>query len=138
MLGGWGQRLLSERGGLVTHAAPVVFKDGRYDDRTLREWLPDVVDLIVKHLDPLRIILFGSLATGTENRDSDIDLLVVLAHVAHKKAATTALRRATETVPVPVDLIPTDPDEIRRRGHLVGSVLRPALRDGTVVYERAA
>jgi hypothetical protein len=34
------------------------------------------------------------------------------------------------------DVVVTTPEEIERRGHLVGSVLRPALREGKVLYER--
>jgi len=35
------------------------------------------------------------------------------------------------------DVIVTTPEEIARRGDLVGAVLRPALCDGNVIYERA-
>jgi len=38
---------------------------------------------------------------------------------------------------LPVDIVLTTPQEIAQRGHLVGSVLRPALREGKVVYERS-
>jgi hypothetical protein len=40
------------------------------------------------------------------------------------------------TAPVPVDLLVTDPAEIAERGDLPG-ILRVALREGRVVYERA-
>jgi hypothetical protein len=33
-------------------------------------------------------------------------------------------------------VIPTDPAEIERRGQMPGDVLRAALREGKVVYER--
>lgn len=116
----------------------VVFADGRYNGRILREWLPEVVDAIAERLDPLQIILFGSLARGDEHRDSDIDLVVVLPKVTNKHAAAVAVRRATASLPVPLDVIAVDPDEMRRRGDEIGSVLRPALREGRVLHERAA
>ncbi|MGI8575827.1 MAG: nucleotidyltransferase domain-containing protein [Egibacteraceae bacterium] len=117
---------------------PVVFVDGRYDGRTLREWLPAVIDAIVERMDPLRIILFGSLARGEDHRDSDIDLVVVLPEVTDEHAAAVAVRRATASLPVPLDIIAVDPEEIRRRGNEIGSVLRLALREGRVVHDRAA
>ena len=117
---------------------PVVYSDGRYNGRTVREWLPEVVETIVERLDPLQIILFGSLARGNEHNDSDIDLVVVLPEVSDKHAAAVAVRRATASLPVPLDIIAVDPDEIRRRGDEIGSVLRPALREGQVVHDRAA
>lgn len=116
----------------------VVYSDGRYNGRTVREWLPEVVETIVERLDPLQIILFGSLARGNEHNDSDIDLVVVLPEVSDKHAAAVAVRRATASLPVPLDIIAVDPDEIRRRGDEIGSVLRPALREGQVVHDRAA
>ncbi len=117
-------------------AAPVVFKDGRYNGRTLREWLPDLIDAIVDASDPLQIILFGSLGSGHEDRDSDVDLLVVLPHVENKHTAAASLRRATRNVPIPKDLIATDPAELAARGDEPGSVLRDAVQTGQVVYER--
>jgi len=62
----------------------VVFEDGRYNGRPLRHWRPEVVDRIVAEFDPVKIILFGSLSRGDEDRDSDIDLLVILPQVDDK------------------------------------------------------
>lgn len=109
-----------------------------YRGRTLDEWLPEVVERIVERFDPLRVILFGSLARGQMNYDSDIDLLVVFEEVEweNKRELTVEIRRAIAGIPVPVDVIVTDTDEIRRRGHLVGPILRPALEEGKTVYER--
>ena len=46
-------------------------------------------------------------------------------------------RRALNDSPVPKDIIVTTPEEIARRGSLVGSILRPALREGRVIFERS-
>lgn len=100
------------------------------------EWLPVIVDRLVKEFRPLRIILFGSQARGDARWDSDIDLLVVLPHVENKRDTAVAMLRVLSDLPVSKDIIPTDPEEIARRGYLVGSVLRPALQEGKVVYER--
>jgi predicted nucleotidyltransferase len=114
-----------------------VFDAGRWDGRTLREWLPAVVSDIVAAFRPVRVLAFGSVARGTDARDSDIDLLVVVDRVpfAEKRALRSAIRRAVRA-PVPVDIHVSDPEEIGRRGHLPGSILYPALREGLVVYER--
>ena len=109
-----------------------------YEGKTLEEWLPAVVERVVERFDPLRVILFGSLARGEMKYDSDIDLLVVFEEVEleNKRKLAVDIRRAIAGVPVPVDVVVTDVDEIDRQGHIVGTVLRPALREGTVVYER--
>lgn len=109
-----------------------------YEGKTLEEWLPAVVERVVERFDPLKVVLFGSLARGEPSYDSDVDLLVVFERVEreNKRGLTVEIRRALAEIPVPVDVIVTDVDEIRRRGHLVGPILRPALEEGKAVYER--
>jgi uncharacterized protein len=109
-----------------------------YEGKTLYEWLPAVVERVAERFDPLKIIVFGSVARGEANHDSDIDLLVVFDEIewAEKRNVTVEIRRALARFPVPKDVIVTDVGELRRRGHLVGPMLRPALEEGRVVYER--
>lgn len=97
--------------------------------RTIRE-------RIVEQFQPLRLILFGSHARGDAGPDSDVDLLVVLPSVADKRRTAIQIRRALADLPVGKDIIVTTPDEIARRGDMIGTVLRPALREGRVIFER--
>jgi predicted nucleotidyltransferase len=96
-----------------------------------------MAERIVRDYDPAKIILFGSHARGEAGLESDIDLLVVLPEVANKRQAAVAIRRVLRDLPVPKDIVVTTPEEIARRGDLVGTVLRPALREGKVLYERS-
>ena len=98
--------------------------------------IDDMVRRIVRDFDPLRILLFGSFARGDTGPDSDVDLLVVLPVVEDKREACVAIRRALKDAPLPKDVIVTTPDEIEERGDRIGSILRPALREGLVLYER--
>ena len=109
----------------------------RYAGRTLSDWVPNVVADLATAGQPLQVLLFGSVARDTDGPDSDIDLLVVLPQVepTRKHELTVKLAQAI-TAPVPVDLLVTDPDEIAERGDLPG-ILRVALREGRVVYDRA-
>ncbi|MGH2707929.1 MAG: nucleotidyltransferase domain-containing protein [Actinomycetota bacterium] len=114
--------------------------DGKasWDGRTLAEWLPDVVARIVDGFAPLQVILFGSVARGDDDPDSDIDLLVVFDKIRGRRHdAAVSVLRALRGLPVPVDIFPTDPVWIDRSGNLPGT-LRVALREGKVVYEREA
>jgi hypothetical protein len=65
-----------------------------------------------------------------------VDLLVVLGTVSDKRRAAIEIRRVLGDLPVSKDIIVTTPDEIASRGHVVGTVLNAALREGKVVYER--
>jgi len=100
------------------------------------EMLPVIIDRIVRGFQPERIILFGSHARGEAGQHSDIDLLVVLPEVTDKRKAAVAIAQALGDLTVSKDIIVTTPEEIIRRGDLVGTVLRPALREGKVLYER--
>ena len=103
---------------------------------TTADVIQTMTDRIVRDFHPLRLILFGSHARGEARPDSDIDLLVVLPQVANKRLAAVAIRRALADLPVCKDIVVTTPEEITRRGDLIGTVLRPALREGKVLYER--
>ena len=114
----------------------VVEGRAHYRGRTLAEWVPAVVADLVASSRPVRVLLFGSVAREADGPDSDIDLLVVLPRVdpGRRHQLTVELARAI-TAPVPVDLLATDPAEVAARGDLPG-ILRVALREGRVVYDR--
>ncbi|KAF0208925.1 MAG: nucleotidyltransferase domain-containing protein [Actinomycetota bacterium] len=100
--------------------------------------LQDAVDALVLGFNPVRIVLFGSHVRGTAGVASDIDVLVVVDKMGHKRHLLGEMLEAVAVLDVSVDPIPTDMQEIERRGDLPGDILRAALREGRVVYERVA
>ena len=101
------------------------------------ELIGEMTERIVRQFQPVQVILFGSHARGEARPDSDVDLLVVLPELADKRRAAVEIRRALRDLPVFKDIVVTTPDELARRGNLVGSLLRPALREGKVLFERS-
>jgi predicted nucleotidyltransferase len=95
-----------------------------------------MTDRIRQACNPRRIVLFGSHARGQAGPDSDVDLLVVLDHITDRRREAVALRRLLADIPVAKDVVLTTPEEIARRGELVGTLLRPALREGIILPER--
>ena len=95
-----------------------------------------MVDRIVGRFQPSRVVLFRSQARGTAKEWSDVDLLVVMDNVPNKRRVAVEIRRSLGDLPISKDIVIATPDEITRRGHVVGTVLRAALREGTIVYER--
>lgn len=92
---------------------------------------------LVRAFRPVRVVVFGSYARGDARPGSDMDLLVVLTEVENKREAAIAMRRVLSDLPVPHDVHVTTPEEIERRGWIVGTLLREALHDGRTVYERS-
>lgn len=102
----------------------------------IEEWIPEIVERLARRFDPLKIILFGSHARGDAGPYSDVDLLVVMPEVSEGRREVFGMLDELRDVPGRPDIFVTSPEEIERRGHLIGTVLRPALREGRVVYER--
>ena len=96
-----------------------------------------MVRRIAERFAPERIVLFGSRARGDAKEWSDVDLLVVMPDGTDRRKAAIEMRGVVGDLPVAKDIVVTTPDHIARRGHVIGTVLRPALREGKVLYERA-
>jgi predicted nucleotidyltransferase len=101
-------------------------------DRTLGR----MVKRLVRQFDPDQIILFGSYARGEARPDSDIDLLVVLPLNGSKRAKQVEMRVALHDIRVPKDIIVATPEQVARQRNVIGTIIRPALREGRVLYDR--
>ena len=99
-------------------------------------YLSEVVDRIVRKFHPVKIILFGSWARGSAREDSDLDLLVVLQKAEHTRKAAIQIGNSLSNLPVSKDIIVTTPQDIEKYGKTVGYILRSALTEGKVIYER--
>lgn len=104
--------------------------------------IPDTVaaiaERIVRAVQPLQIILFGSHARGDADRRSDVDFLIVIRDADDKQRVWDEARDALSGSKTPCDVAVTTPDALRRYGDLVGMIFRPALREGKVLYDAAA
>jgi uncharacterized protein len=100
--------------------------------------IDEMVRRLVERFDPDQIILFGSHARGAAGPDSDVDLLVVLPVAGSKREKQIEMRVALHDIAVPNDIIVVTPDDVARRRDIVGTIIRPALREGKVLYVRSA
>jgi len=98
--------------------------------------IDEMVRRIAERFDPDQIILFGSCARRTACHDSDVDLLVVMPVTGSKRETQIAIRCALHGIHVAKDIIVATPDEVERRRNIVGTIIRPALREGKVLYAR--
>ncbi len=105
-------------------------------DKTTEQAIQMMVDRLVARFDPDQIILFGSQARGTAGPGSDVDLLVIMPVSGSKREKRIEMRVALHDIAVPKDIILATPDEVARRRDIVGTIIRPALREGKVLYAR--
>ena len=106
------------------------------EQEPIAQSIEEMVRCLVERFDPEQIILFGSHARGTAGPDSDVDLLVILPVLGSKRARQIEMRVALHDIRVPKDIIVVTPEEVARRRDIVGTIIRPALREGKVLYLR--
>lgn len=109
----------------------------RESERRAEEvWLREAVRRLREALDLERVILFGSMARGTQTRTSDIDLLVVARTEDPPLERIGRVLRLLADAPRPVEVLVLTPEELQRRRDQ--PLLRTALREGRSLYERRA
>jgi HEPN domain-containing protein/predicted nucleotidyltransferase len=102
---------------------------------TEQEAIRLITERMIREFDPLKVILFGSRARGEPRMDSDFDLLVVVPDEAgwpEQWAASAAVK----DLPVAKDILVIGRRDLEQKGGHLGSALRPALREGVVLYDR--
>ncbi len=97
-----------------------------------------MVQRIVGQFHPEKVILFGSHARGTAGPDSDVDLLVVMHVQGSRRKKATEIDLSLADREVPLDLLVVTPEQFDRERGMIGTVIRPAAREGKILYERAA
>lgn len=95
-----------------------------------------MVRRIVERFDPERVILFGSRARGMDGPERDVDLLVVMPVQGSKREKQLEIRLALREFHIAKDIIVTTPEEFSWRKDIPGTVERPAVLEGKVLYAR--
>ncbi len=105
-------------------------KEGMLDQQIL----DDIVRRIVEVARPEKIILFGSAARDDMNRHSDVDLLVVK-DGGDPWTVMGDIYGNLRGVGAAVDAIVVTPAQVERYKDTHALVIKPALREGRIVYE---
>lgn len=100
-----------------------------------KKLLQEVTRRIVASVQPRRVLLFGSAARGRMNKDSDLDMLVVMRGSPHRRQTAQKIYRNLHGAGVSVDIVVATEQDIKEYGHRTGTVLKSALQEGRVLYE---
>ena len=103
--------------------------------------IKEVTDIIVEEIQPEKILLFGSYASGIPNKDSDIDIIVVVNNELNKNNRIENVVRLNMKTALPNLLFPKDfkmysLDEYKRLKGNKYSFLGSALQNAKTLYER--
>ncbi len=94
--------------------------------------------LIAQASQPVKVILFGSYASGNADEGSDLDLLViqpVLPDPSYKAAEYLRLKKAVGRVGVGVDLILISQHDFDRRSQVPGTLPYWAKQEGKLLHD---
>lgn len=99
--------------------------------------LDEATQRLVEAAHPEKIILFGSYARGDFDKDSDLDLLVILPTVHDRFEETVRLYKVLRRLGMPVDVVLYSAEQVEERRNLRGTMLYHALNEGRVLYDAA-
>jgi predicted nucleotidyltransferase len=105
------------------------------------EVLADMVQTIVREVDPERIYLFGSRARGEARQDSDVDLLIIVHEPfgpEHSRfQEINRVYRAISSFRIPNDVLLYSSDEFARWSRSLNHVVGRCSREGKLLYARS-
>jgi uncharacterized protein len=105
------------------------------------EVLADMVQAIVREVDPERIYLFGSRARGEARQDSDVDLLIVVREPfgpEHSRfQEINRVYRVLSSFRIHNDVLLYSSDEFARWSQSLNHVVGRCSREGKLLYARS-
>lgn len=99
------------------------------------ELLEQITQKLVATLNPEQIILFGSHAYGEPNKDSDIDLLIIVSdsHEPRYRRSRQAYK-VLRSIGMPKDILVMTRAEVDRKAKVTTSLVNQALQEGKFLY----
>lgn len=103
--------------------------------------IQEVADIIVEEIQPEKILLFGSYATGIPNKHSDVDIIVIVNEKLDRKNRIDTLTKLNMKTALPNLMFPKDfkmysLNEYAELKENQYSFLYSALQNAKTLYER--
>jgi len=104
------------------------------------EVLNNIVEDIVKKVNPTKVILFGSTARGETNKDSDLDLLIIEKEKFNKdrsrRKELKSIRQLLMKYKIPKDILLYDEEEVEYWKDSSNHIIARCLKEGKTLYEK--
>ncbi len=94
---------------------------------------------ILKAVDVEQIILFGSYARGDYNKDSDIDLMVIIEGKIDRKEKNKILDKMAIIFfenNLNVDFLIETKEDIEKYRNIIGTIIKTALEQGRILWKK--
>ena len=109
----------------------------RIDNLMISEALiQQVTERIVHECNPHKVILFGSHAFGKQDRDSDLDLFVIMDSDLRRDRRTVKISKLFPHRRFPLDVIVYTPEEVKNSLTHGNPFIKDVLEKGRVLYAR--
>lgn len=118
---------------MMQRAKGVLFEPIQQVNETV---LQEVIRRIVTAVNPERIILFGSYASGTPHRQSDLDILVVMESALPRYRRAVPIYQALAGLLIPKDVLVYTPAEIEAWSEVPRAFITSILAQGKIIYEK--
>ncbi len=102
----------------------------------LNDVLKEEIIKRLQKINPTRIFLFGSFASGKPTKDSDIDLLIIKDKISSKIREAVEARKMLKGILMPFDTIVASQEEFNFYKDQINTVYFEADKRGVLLYER--
>jgi predicted nucleotidyltransferase len=98
--------------------------------------MKQIVTFITSKISPERIVLFGSYARGENNKNSDIDILILMKNLKNEREITGLLYKELlhSDISIPVDFLAIDYDKYNKLKNKTGYIYKTIEKEGQILY----
>lgn len=105
-------------------------------EKVNEDLINDISRLIVKAVDPDKIILFGSYAYGKPSENSDLDILIIKKSKLPRYKRSVPIYKALAGILIPKDVVVYTPQEVEEWSDVPQAFITTALTRGKKIYEK--
>jgi predicted nucleotidyltransferase len=110
-----------------------LIKVKKVDNKLLQE----IVNRIVKKVNPLKIVLFGSWAYGKPTKSSDLDILVIMDNdIKSRRAIAGEIYNALCGILIPKDIVVVTLKDVEEWKNVPQAFITTIIKKGKLIYER--
>jgi uncharacterized protein len=104
----------------------------------MKRTIEKIIAFAVQIAEPDEIILFGSMANGTNNVHSDLDLLIVMDEHFQKQQLAERIEQFAQEIALRADVLIYSKNDLEKARQQPNSFLAGILAGGKIVYQKSA